>query len=631
MKLVAQSIKTLLFIGILPLILANICSSQVTISHPSGHYEHPFTLKFSSPGCTPQFILRGQNLTNKGEWKDSMKIRQTCAISIHCKSEVRDTIFYRTFVFNRPSKLPLVCLNIEPSDLWNYSKGIYTKGKYGQNDTTVGRYLGNYNKDWERTTFVEFIDTNGKGFAQTCGIKIFGETTRRYSEKSMKLIARKKYGKKRFVYKIFGDSEIRKHKQLVLRTSGNDYKKTRFKDVLNAYLIKNLSIDYMNFRQVQLYVNGEWWGLYNLREKINEHYLKSHHGAHKDSTSIVKGRWIEQHGDRKDYMKMYRYFENCTSMDSLAYAKICSQLDIRNYINYRITQIFINNSDSRGNIRYWKAKNLDNRFRMILYDTDASFGSYRRNFLKKSLSKEETDWYNPEWSTMFLRKLITNQSFKNDFVNQASHLLNTVFHKDTIIQAVDHMQRIYIDELPRNSRQLAKHTRYGVNTEKKWLEHVDELRQFAKLRPKHFRSEVNRLLAKKGSFHLNLQGKGMVSINSNYMQRLPFHGTYFKGVPISIEFIPDSGRIFSEWNQHAANNKFVMICEQDTLSLSAITKPAEKAKKSSSISSADYSASARSSEHVSSFRSSFLPRIGFVLILVGIILITLHFVGRSKS
>ena len=66
-----------------------------------------------------------------------------------------------------------------------------------------------------------------------------------------------------------------------------------------------MGLDYMAYQPIQLFINGQYWGLYNLREKVNEHYLFENHGANRDSSSIIMGRWVRQHGSSSDYMKSY--------------------------------------------------------------------------------------------------------------------------------------------------------------------------------------------------------------------------------------------------------------------------------------------------------------------------------------
>ena len=100
--------------------------------------------------------------------------------------------------------------------------------------------------------------------------------------------------------------------------------------------------------------------------------------------SVIMGKWVRQQGSSKDYMKMYNWFQRLNVMDSSAYEKAKNFLDIRNYVNFRIFQLYINNADSRGNIRYWNSIQGDAKFRMILYDTDHGYKYARRKFLQHS-------------------------------------------------------------------------------------------------------------------------------------------------------------------------------------------------------------------------------------------------------
>lgn len=261
------------------------------------------------------------------------------------------------------------------------------------------------------------------------------------------------------------------------------------------------------------------------------------------------GRWVRQHGSASDYMRMYRYFEGLDSMNDAAYQKVNKMLDIRNYINFRVVQIFLNNSDSRGNIRYWNSQDLDGKFRMIFYDTDHSHGKYNRKYLEACLSNSRTAWYNPRWSTMYLTKLMEHPTFKSDFINQFAHLLNTVLHQDTINKAVDSFVSIYEDELPRDRRLLPRYFRNSAISKENWEDKVREIRKFAKLRSNHVRSEINRLLTGAGTYELIVEGdSGLVIINENRPIPLPFKGVYFKGVDLSVRIVQDVNWKFRHWS-----------------------------------------------------------------------------------
>ena len=264
------------------------------------------------------------------------------------------------------------------------------------------------------------------------------------------------------------------------------------------------------------------------------------------------------------------------TMDNEAYEKAKIMLDIRNYINYRVFQIYLNNRDSRGNIRYWNSKDLDGKFRMILYDTDLSFGTASRKYLVKCLSSKRTDWFNPEWSTFYLRKLMQNDQFKNDFINQMAHLMNTAIHRDTIIAAVYKLEGIYKDELPRNGKLLPPHLKRVPLTEKEWLEKVDHFRMYAKLRHRHLRPEMVKLLAPKGMYTLKLAGDtGSIIVNGNYPIKLPFEGIYYKSIPLPIKAVESEEWQFIKWSDGDTSQVKLIHNVEDTLLVQPLYKKIE--------------------------------------------------------
>ena len=539
-------VKTLLTISLI--LILGILRSQdsipvgfnLSISHGSGMYQNEFEVSITGTFDKVYYTLDGSHPKNGSRYKSPLTVKKNTVLRIipFYKGKRIDSVFFRTYIFDFETKLPIISIAIEDSSFWSPRSGIYVRGNNAFYDDSTGHWKHcNFQQKWEKEMQVEYIDTAGNSlFNQIAGIRIFGETTRRQPEKSLKIVARSEYGVNRFAGSVFPlKPELDEHKQFVLRVSGNDYRKTRFKDCLNAYLVRDLDMEYMAYQPVQLFINGQYWGLYNLREKVNKHFLCYNRNADMDSSSIIMGRWVRQHGSARDYMKMYRFFEKLDTMNNRAYEKAKSMIDIRNYINFRTAQIFLNNSDSRGNIRYWNSKDLDGKFRMIFYDTDHSHGSYSRKYLQGCLSTSKTNWYNPRWSTMYLTKLIEHPEFKQDFINQFAYLLSTKLHPDTINAAVDVFVKQYKDELPRDRSKLPKQIKNSARTEEEWLKNVDRVRLFARMRSKHMYKEINRLLTGKGTYVLKVEGdSGKVVINGNQPIQLPFVGIFFKGVELPV-------------------------------------------------------------------------------------------------
>ncbi len=540
------------------------CDSAVSIK-VTGDYKKVF---YTTDGSIPTYKSK--------RYRKPILVNRNSFFLFKIYYDKRDTIITRSYIFSPPTQLPVLSIGIPDEDLWDDEKGIYTRGKDAFFSDSTGHWENcNFQKKWEKAVYMIYLDTLKKEVVnQQCGLRIFGESTRRQPDKSMKIVARKKYGKNRFVYPFFEQKpHIEEYKQLVIRTSGNDYNKTRFKDVLNAYLMQHSGIDYMAFQPIKLYVNGEYWGLYNLREKINKHYLYYNHDAHIDSSTIVMGRWVRQHGDRSKYMEMYHWFLKLDTMDDEAYKKAQSYIYIKNYATYRAFQIYTNNVDSRGNVRYWSSKDKDGRFRMILYDTDLGFSRVSRDYLKKCLSPEQTDWFNNTWSTLYFRKLMQNNQFKNEFINQFTHLLNTTLSTDTVLQAIEYLRSVYKDELPRDTKEIASHLKNSVIPIEKWNKNIKNFRFFAVKRPEIAREEIKELLAPKGTYVLRLNlNHAKVSINDNTLIRLPFSGIYFKEIPLPARFVADSGYVFSRADSVFTTLDTIFTSIKDTISFNLTVK-----------------------------------------------------------
>jgi len=625
-----------LILLILIILTKTLAISQVDQLFPnSGKYDTTLFINNTDSQYKINYTFDGQKPSSRSKKLVNLEVKTTKHFQFRIRYDTIDTIISRFYLFNLSSKLPNIAISIDPEDLWNDTIGIYVKGRKAYWDDSAGHWYNcNYQKKWEKPVFATYIDTNNQAFFdQKCGLKLFGESTRRQPDKSMKLIARSSYGDSRFDGAIFPNKPMIEYKQIAIRTSGNDYAKTRFKDVLSAYVARNLGIDHMDYQATNLYVNGEYWGVYNLREKVNEHFIAGNHNVDKDSVNIIMGRWVRQQGSSSRYMKMYRWFEDLDSMDNSAYEKAQSFLDIRNYINYRVFQIYINNKDSRGNIRYYNITGGEERFRMILYDTDLGWGSYRLNLLEKSISPKRTNWYNPKWSTMYLSKLMQNEDFKNEFATQFAHLMNTSLHKDTIIAAVDHLESIYENELPRSKENRPKHLKRHFFPLEKWKDNVDHYRSYAKLKQTVMWGQLQSTLDLKSPFLLKINSdSARFSINGNYALNGKFSGQYFKGLPLTITALDYENFIFKKWSDGDTNSSKYIHTEMDTITLTPIYENTLKTEIDSISKQTTFSTNADNNVSVTN-KSAFdywLELLGYAfLVLAGILLIGYAIVGNN--
>ena len=179
-----------------------------------------------------------------------------------------------------------------------------------------------------------------------------------------------------------------------------------------------------------------------MREKINEHMLASKHNVSANEITILTNNADVLKGDNNEYNKLINFINNNDLSNSENYEYVSSQIDIDQYTLYQASNIYFNNTDWPGNnIKFWK--HPDTKWRWIMYDTDFGFGpwwnlnNYRENTLSFSLEVNGGDWPNPPWSTLLFRKLIMNNSFKNQFINRYADELNTRFKPENVVNHIN--------------------------------------------------------------------------------------------------------------------------------------------------------------------------------------------------
>ena len=441
--------------------ISKIEQKGIRVSNQPGFYNQPLQLSVQSPKeISLYYSLNGSfPSSSSNSFTNPIKIDtvQSILIGMYRNGKATDTFYCGTYFVGFKSVLPITCLTISEKDLFDPVQGIYVGG---MNDD--GTVFGNCWKDIEKIAFIEYYDQEKIAFSQGCALKIFGGMTRHNPEKSLRVIAKKKYGDALFKYKVFPTKNVSSFNSLVLRTSGNDYMGTRFLDIMVSSLAKDLNIDYLAYQPSVLFVNGQYWGIHNIREKTSLDYLKTNHRADKDSTDIILGNLSAESGTNKNYKALLSYLSRANPSSADFVDSVEKQMDIDNFLRYSILQIHIVNTDYRGNIRFWRSDNLDKKFRWIYYDGDLSFGSSNFNFLKDRLSPVETQWYNPTWSTFLLRSLLANTSIRNRFITQYCIYLSTVLSKKNITERILYFKGLIEPEINRhlNRRQFrqSKHS-----------------------------------------------------------------------------------------------------------------------------------------------------------------------------
>jgi len=511
------------------------------------------------------------------KWQGDLKINKTTVVRFKvykAGSPIGTTT--QTYILGRTFDMAVVAISANPDDFFGFERGIYVKGCCA---AETPPYQGaNFWKKWERPINIEFYEPDGTvGFNQPAGVRIFGGFSKGWPMKSLAIIAREKYGPKRFKYQLFPNKDIKKFKSFVLRNSGGDFNKTHFRDAFMTDLVEPLDMEIQAYRPVVVYINGEYWGIHNLREKITEHYLANNCGVDKDSVDLMRHRGDVQFGSNKEYKKLLAFLEKNSFVENEMIRELNTWMDIDNYINYNIAEIYIDNRDAGGNIRYWRERKEGARWRWIFYDTDLSFGisdwkAYKVNTLHQMTTASTEIWPNPAWSTFIIRKLLENDSIKQVYSNRFADHLNSIFLPKNVIFKIDSIQNLIRNEMQYHTQ------RWPSLSLKSWEKNVQVLRDFATYRPAAMRGFILEKFGWDDTVYVGLgefnEREGRVRLNSLVVDT-SFYGWYFKGCPITLEALPKPGYEFEKWEGINAVSARVQV---DPSELSQVFYPVFKKK-----------------------------------------------------
>ena len=422
--------------------------------------------------------------------------------------------------------LPVVSLATDSLSLFDHETGIYIPGKRYEDywfNPPWGNPHANYfyrGEDWERPASFEFFESGGERvLAQDIGIRIHGGMSRALAMKSLRLYARGEYGTSRFEHPFFDHPDAHprhrerpfasKHRnpsynRLILRNSGQDFYRynTMFRDAMIQGLVDHLNFDTQSYRPAIVFINGEYWGIMNIRERYDRHYLARAHGIDPDQIDYMSGFATVIEGSSAHFRAYRDYLSQNDITDSVHYAHVGTQLDIDNFIDYNIANIYANNQDWPGNNReYFRhqtefdpdaGSGRDGRWRYLLIDTDFSFGHQGSpprphddtylNMLAIATGAPSTAAPNPSWSTFELRRLLENEQFRCQFINRFAGLLNTVFSPAYVVGHISHYERLLEPVIEEHA------VRWSYpSTLPAWRSHIRVMDYFATHRAHHVR------------------------------------------------------------------------------------------------------------------------------------------------
>lgn len=504
-----------------------------------------------------------------------------------------------------PFELPVVSITTQEDHLYDYEQGIYVAGivfdswRAGNSwQYANGGSPANYwrrGEEWEYPANMEIFSKGGNhaDLNHGIGLRIHGGWSRAFPKKSLRLYARARYGESLFNYQFFKDNEHTSFNRLMLRNSGNDAPHTLFRDAAIQRIMTNLNFDTQDYQPAIVFINGEYWGIHNFRERYDKHYLARVYGIDPENIDLLEVNASVKEGDMEHYNNMRAYIANNNMGLAYHYAYIKTQMDVVNFIDYNIAQIYAGNTDWPGNnIDFWRLRTdeyipdaplgHDGRWRWLMFDTDFGFGlygaSYTHNTLGFATNPNGPDWPNPPWSTFLLRNLLTNADFRTSFIIRFADLLNTHFVPSHVVSIISEMQEKIEPEIPAHIHRWGSPSSLSA-----WQSDVNVMTNYATQRPLFLRTHLRQHFNIPSNILLELDvshaDQGLIRVNTIEVRPetpgvpplpYPWSGIYFNGIPIEIEAVAAHGYAFSHWEGSiSSTNALLNITPESSLHLKA--------------------------------------------------------------
>lgn len=575
-------------------------TNEITFSLTGGLQTGKQTLTMSSAAGTPiYYTTDGSVPTAKSKlYEEGIPISKTMVVRAISYSNdfLPGQPATRSFIFpDHKITLPVMSLVSDPYNLYDYNYGIFVEGPNAEEADP--HYGANYWQDWERPIHIEYYLPDGQNvITQDAGIKITGNYSRMNAQKPLAIHARKSYGKSRFDYQFFSSKNISSFKSLNLRNSGNDFGNTHIRDAMITSLVSKNNIDVQAYQPVVVYINGQYWGIMNLRERLGAHYLEENYSfVEADKVDYIKNRDEVKEGSYDHYQAMLDFLRLNKLDDESNYQYIKTQMDIDEYIEYMVTEIYCKNTDWPGNnIKYWRPQTIDGRWRWMLFDTDFGFGiwsseDYSYDMISFCLASNSSGYANASWATFLLRSLVRNESFKRDLINRFADRLNYEFLPKNVNNLIDSLNDNIADE-------IKYHLKRWNQSESYRNDRLNVMRTFAEERPNYLRAHISKHLLAGSEVKITLDANdskaGYIQLNSLTLKSFPWSGIYFSEVPVSLRAVARPGYKFARWvdgdNQTVDTHAGIKVTLSKAMRYTAVFEPTNDAYNSVVINEINY-------------------------------------------
>ncbi|MBQ5334964.1 MAG: CotH kinase family protein [Oscillospiraceae bacterium] len=399
-----------------------------------------------------------------------MIVRAAAKDSSGVFSEVATNSYFvgKTASYYRDMKV--LSVSTDSKNFFDKETGIYMIGNQYERWKNSGQFdpdldVGscdnptNYNmegREWERPCNLQVFENGKLKYTADAGVRISGNWTTAFPQKSMTFYARKEYGTNKLQHDFFegaafdaDGTKIKEYKKVTIRNGGNGYDNCRFRDDLNQSLAEGLHLGTQAKCDYIVFLDGEFWGTYSMQEKLDENYIESHYHVDADNVTTVKnGKEYEGlESTYRDFEQFFRWAMSADMANASNYQRVCSTIDVEGFMDFVAFESYIVNWDcmlNNNNWMLWRADEpdtanpyADGKWRFLLFDTEYSCGydgqcSPRRDYFKDM----DRSGRITSIASLFFR-LMNNAQFKEQFFTRYQQIVKENFDAAKVSAKID--------------------------------------------------------------------------------------------------------------------------------------------------------------------------------------------------
>ena len=452
-------------------------AAEPEILTAAGFYEGSVTVEArGEEGAVLRYTMDGETPTKKSKEfpAEGLLIKKTTPLRVKAFREdaVSSTAAGATYFIDDAPQTSIVSLISDDKYLFSKKTGMLVKGTGS---------IPNYARGYEYPVHIEYFTKDGKQeLSQTGTMTCSGHSARINSQKSIALYARKAWGPERFAFNPFPTRDYDSYKSILLRSTNSDTYATRLRDVVASSLAEGQDILYQDYEVIQVYINGRYWGHYNLREKINKYFVAQYEGVTDekeiDSIDILARTGTDeflQNGDNKDWLELCDFCKKKDLNDPENFAWVEERLDIDSMFTHAAFEIILGNVDFT-NVRIYRIPG--GKWRYLLFDVEACWRNLDLTpieyYIKPLNAKIQGFRHEP------LNAMFKVPEMKAKFLTRVSELLSTVFRWDNVEAHFDKVIDVLKPILPRHIE------RWKNMKMENWKKNIHAIKYYARVRPK---------------------------------------------------------------------------------------------------------------------------------------------------